>query len=417
MKPLPPTPCDSGAKLLGQLRALRAVAAVARCGSASRAADALHLSQPAVTRAIQAFEADCGVRLFERGGRGMACTPAGQRASRRAQALLAHLALGARHAQAAAGQPAPAHRTPERFAQAVAPGGLFALAALGRGGSEPQAARLLGLTASGVHRALGQLQQLAGVPLLHAWPGGSRLTAAGEALLAQLGLAGAEARALEAELGAWRGEARGRLVVGALPLSVSLNLPGAMAALQRAQPGVELHVLDGTYETLVEQLRRAELDLLLGALRPRPPEGLVEEALFDDELAVVAHQSHALFARTGLALADLLAHPWVLPLPGSPADLALAAAFAAQGLPPPQGPLRAGSPALTRALVLQTGCLALASRGEAALPEAAPLKALPLALPGTARRIGALRRAGSEPSPELRRLLQALRAPQFAVQV
>lgn len=57
--------------------ALRAFAAVAREGSLSRAAQRLHLTQPALSLQLKALQARLGVRLFERTPRGMRLTPDG----------------------------------------------------------------------------------------------------------------------------------------------------------------------------------------------------------------------------------------------------------------------------------------------------------------------------------------------------
>lgn len=51
--------------------------AVARAGSFSRAADALHVAQPAVSRQVAALEAELGVRLLERSAAGVVVTDAG----------------------------------------------------------------------------------------------------------------------------------------------------------------------------------------------------------------------------------------------------------------------------------------------------------------------------------------------------
>lgn len=53
--------------------------AVAQHGQVQRAADALGVSQPAVTKGIQRLERELGFALFERGPRGMALTAPGRR--------------------------------------------------------------------------------------------------------------------------------------------------------------------------------------------------------------------------------------------------------------------------------------------------------------------------------------------------
>jgi DNA-binding transcriptional LysR family regulator len=63
------TPAPRFAYKADRLKPLRAFCQVARLGSVSRAAEALYLSQPAVTLQLQALERDLGVRLLERSGR------------------------------------------------------------------------------------------------------------------------------------------------------------------------------------------------------------------------------------------------------------------------------------------------------------------------------------------------------------
>ncbi|VVE18279.1 LysR substrate-binding domain-containing protein [Pandoraea fibrosis] len=57
---------------------LRSFHAVARHGSVTRAAEALHVSQPTMTTQIRALEETYGVELFYRHGRGLTLTPTGK---------------------------------------------------------------------------------------------------------------------------------------------------------------------------------------------------------------------------------------------------------------------------------------------------------------------------------------------------
>ena len=60
------------------LKQLRAFLTVADTGNVTRAADMLHLVQPAVSRQIRLLEEDLGIALFERERHGMALTEAGR---------------------------------------------------------------------------------------------------------------------------------------------------------------------------------------------------------------------------------------------------------------------------------------------------------------------------------------------------
>lgn len=64
---------------------------VAELGSLSKAADRLNIVQPALSRQIRLLEAELGAALFERHGRGMALTAAGQEVRDHAVRVLAEL--------------------------------------------------------------------------------------------------------------------------------------------------------------------------------------------------------------------------------------------------------------------------------------------------------------------------------------
>jgi DNA-binding transcriptional LysR family regulator len=73
---------------LGKLRQL---VTVARCGSFSRAAEELHISQPALSRSIAAIEHRYGFQIFNRIGHGVEPTTAGAQVLAQAQPLLQSL--------------------------------------------------------------------------------------------------------------------------------------------------------------------------------------------------------------------------------------------------------------------------------------------------------------------------------------
>jgi LysR family transcriptional regulator, glycine cleavage system transcriptional activator len=73
------------------LHLLRAFCTVARFGGVSRAAEALHLTQSAVSKQVQELERWVGISLFERSRKRLSLTPAGERYEKAVSALLARL--------------------------------------------------------------------------------------------------------------------------------------------------------------------------------------------------------------------------------------------------------------------------------------------------------------------------------------
>jgi DNA-binding transcriptional LysR family regulator len=73
------------------IAALQAFLAVAETSSFSRAAERIFLTQPAISKRIAALEASLGTRLFDRIGRTIQLTPAGQALLTRSRAILREL--------------------------------------------------------------------------------------------------------------------------------------------------------------------------------------------------------------------------------------------------------------------------------------------------------------------------------------
>lgn len=71
-----------------ELRQLRYFAAIVEHGNMTRAAESLHVAQPALSQQLASLEAEMRGRLFERGPQGMRVTPAGEILFRHARSLL-----------------------------------------------------------------------------------------------------------------------------------------------------------------------------------------------------------------------------------------------------------------------------------------------------------------------------------------
>lgn len=390
--------------LVQEFKSLRAACAVAQSGSTTSAAQLLHLSQSAVARAVQALEARLQLGLFDRAARGMTATEAARPLLRRTQRALDRLA------QAGGGRAATWPHS--RLATGATHRHLEVLVSLAHTRAENQSARELGISQPAVHQVLAQLEHMTGTPLFVRARSGLRLTEAGDAALQAAKLALSEMRQADEELAAWRGRTQGRLVIGTLPFSTAQLLPEAVDRVLSALPGLEVSIIDGTYDALIHQLRHAEVDCIVGALRPRlHVDELQQEALFLDPLAVVARATHPLACGAHADWQALSRAQWVMPMPNTPAQAAFEQTFRAAGVPVPDNPLRVNSALMMQALLARSDRLAMMSLRQVQRDiRAGLLTRIPVEVRHEPRTIGVIRRADHLPTPAAQRLLDALRA-------
>lgn len=398
---------------LAQMHRLRAFAAVALHGNVHRASEALHLSQPAVTRAIRQLEASLGTALFERTTKGMRLTTPGAWAYRRIERAFDELRAAATGILRRAAPGRSRVQPTERLSETVTEAMLAALLAVARFGSEKAAAAAVGVTQPALNRSLHLLEHLAGVALFTRSARGTQLTEPGDLLLMHVKLALGEIRVADEELASLQGELGGAVVVGALPLSSGHLVPLATERTLRRHPGLKIRIVDGTYETLSRGLRCADVNLIVGALRPDDSEPYsIHEPLFDDTLSVVVRAQHPLLQQRGIdGLASLREREWVAPLVGTPSRELFERAFRAEAVEPPVAQLEANSPSIVRTLLLSSDRLALLSHRQIQHElRQGILVIVPVEVQRARRTIGIARLRNSEPSPGMLALLDALRA-------
>lgn len=376
------------------LRHLRAVPLIARRGSMVAAAEAAGISQPALTQGLAKLERLLGAGLFDRGAEGMTPTAAGAAMVARIDAAVAHLARGARSSRRFA--------RPERLMTATQ---LRSFLALVDAGSFTDAARATGWSQPSIHRAVRELEQVFAEPLLARRGRGVTLTEAGARMARAARLAAAELAAgiVEVQPGA---AARGRLVIGAMPLARARLLPAVIARIMREAPHATVEVIEGSWRELVEPLRDGVVDVLVGALRAQEPPGLVQTALFDDRLAVIARAGHPL-AHGAADIAALMPYPWIVGAPGSPLRAQWEALFA--GADRPAAPILCGSVMTIRGILLDSDGLTLLSPDQVAVEiDAGLLTTIPLPHDAMVRTIGVTVREDWRPTALQTRFLQLL---------
>jgi DNA-binding transcriptional LysR family regulator len=210
---------------------------------------------------------------------------------------------------------------------------LRAFVAVAREGSFQRAAAALGASQPAVSLAIRDLQLRLGVGLVERAGRGSRLTAAGRALLERAGPLLDEWKALPAELGdATGGPTRGVVRVGAGEAAALYLLPAPIHALRKRFPDCEVVVRNQPVEQTLAMLKAGELDFGLRSLRAAPL-GIAYRAWRTFDRVLVARKGHPVLAAGRVTLPLLARHPWVMPWPRSTTRQLVEHALGSKGLP------------------------------------------------------------------------------------
>jgi molybdate transport repressor ModE-like protein len=362
------------------LRHLRLLIAIDEGGSVSTVARAASISQPALTQALAGLERTFGAILFHRSAAGVVATADGQRIILRVRRALNHLARACRDLGKIPGSvPLESYLTMAH---------VRGLTALAESGGFTRAAQAVGISPPSLHRAVRNIERVAGAPLVERKGRGVELTRSGAKLARGFSIA-------VTELTAAMEEARdtgGRLSIGAMALSRSLLLPTTLANLLETRTDIEVDVVEGSYFELVELLRAGRIDLLIGALRDHPTADLLQERLFDDSLTIIGRAEHPL-AATVAGFEQLAAYPWIVARRASGLLDRWQKMFDKSGKTRPKAPIQCGSVALIRGVLARSNFLTLLSTAQVSAEiEAGTLVRIRSVVPDTARTIGVISR-------------------------
>jgi LysR family transcriptional regulator of gallate degradation len=390
------------------LRHLHAFRAVAAMGGIRRSSESLYRASSAVARSVAALEESLEVQLFERKGRGMLLTAAGDVVRLRAERIEAEL-HGVRD---------DAVRTQDRNGRKV--GGIEALlnerrllaaALLAEVHHMPTVAHVMGSSQSAVSQAIARLEDMLGQPLFLRSAHGMLPTDAGRRWIGRFERALAELRHIPEDVAALAGVVQGTVTIGALPLARSQLLPAAIAAVLQRHPRLRVSSLESPYGELSAGLLSGRIDFIVGALRSNPDDAFVSRSLFGDKAALVARAGHPLTARKRLRIGDLEGYPWVLSRAGTPLRESLVQFFRSQALAPPQPAVETGDLALLRGLLVSSDMLTVLSAHQLHYEvDTAQLAVLPFDMPGMERSIGIMTRKGALLAPGARALLEEIDA-------
>ena len=336
------------------IRHLIAALEVRKLGSISKASSQIHLSQPAVTKAIIKLEETIGLPLFIRSSKGLFATEAGEVFLKRVE----RATLWLKDIYQVFGKPGDKKsievRRPFNNTQ------LRALIAVVEHQSYTLAAHQLGLAQPTVHRAVQDIETSLDHKLFQRSPVGVEPLWQARKAAAFASLFFSELNQGIDEVWEHQGMMTGSLRIGSLPLARTRIIPEAVIRLLKRLPETQVCIIDGSYEELLHHLLQGQIDMIVGALRvPSPSPDIRQEKLFTDSLCIVVRPGHPLATAKAYSAEQLHQLDWIVPRENAPARLSFTRFFTDKGLSPPEHVIECSSLVATRGLLLNSDRAAL----------------------------------------------------------
>jgi DNA-binding transcriptional LysR family regulator len=174
-----------------------------------------------------------------------------------------------------------------------------------------RAAERVHVSQSGVSAQIRQLERDLGAPLIDRSGRVATLTGAGAAALPHARAALAAAAAVRQAVDDVTGLLSGRIVVGMVTACTVTPLFDALAAFHLAHPGIEIALLEGNSDWLIDRVRTGAADLALIGAAGAPPRGLDALTIVSEGLVAAVPPSHPLAGQDAVTLAEVTGYPIV----------------------------------------------------------------------------------------------------------
>ena len=173
------------------------------------------------------------------------------------------------------------------------------------------AADELCVTQPALSKSLKKLEDELGVPLFQRTPAGMVPTTYGLTLGRRARMIHLESLGARSELQMMREGGYGSIIIGIGPMWSVHALPAVVADIVKNYPNTHVKIISGVLDTLLPQLLKGELDVVIASLDFPDHPDLVKEHLIDTEHVIVAQHGHPLSAREHVTPGDLLDYPFV----------------------------------------------------------------------------------------------------------
>ena len=227
-------------------------------------------------------------------------------------------------------------------------------------GSIRQAADDLSVTQPALSRSIRLLEDDLGIKLMHRGPRGVELTESGTVLVENAKLIEANLRSTTEQLDELHGAGQGTVRLGVGPYEGTTIAHLAIARLLEARPRTVIQVIEGNYESLLNQLLAGEIDIMLGPQdESGPVDGLIGEVLTYTTPVIAVRSQHPLASEKEVTIGMLAKAEWVMAIRGQEARTRRDNFFTRHGYEPPDCKLESLAGPLSAALLLERDVVAL----------------------------------------------------------
>ena len=216
-------------------------------------------------------------------------------------------------------------------------------------GSFIEAAQRLNITQQALSSSIARMEELAGVRFLDRKRGGKlSLTVFGRLLLARAHTQIALAERMMSEIGLLRDARGGSVTIGIGETMTGRHVATAIRRYHRQQPDVQIRIVEGYTELMIDKLVTGEVDFVCGGPShdPAHAELLEFRHLFEISDVLAVRRTHPLANARELALRDLQDFTWMMPAFRGDIYEAIQVAHIRAKLPPPKRIIRSDAVAV-----------------------------------------------------------------------
>nr|WP_047167609.1 LysR family transcriptional regulator [Sphingomonas sp. Y57] len=216
-------------------------------------------------------------------------------------------------------------------------------------GSFIEAAQRLNITQQALSASIARMEEVAGVRFLDRKRGGRlSLTVFGRLLLARGRSQIMMAERMLGEIELLRDARGGSVTLGIGETMMGRHVATAIRRYHRQQPDVQIRLLEGYTEAMIEKLVTGEVDFVAGGPSHDPAHGidLDYRHLFEIRDILAVRKNHPLAGARELALRDLAGFTWMMPAFRGDIYEAIQVAHMRAKLPPPKRVIRSDATAV-----------------------------------------------------------------------